>query len=266
VRSSYIALIKRHHPDATRGDAGSQQIVSAVNRAYWVLKHPQRRAEYDRAHSDGAGAERLPVAIRPTRASRSRLADRLIGGGLIVIAGASLLVVARQLPAPVERVPAPDQEAALPDPGPMEPVIDPELDRRMPAVEVNAPLVRQAVTLFFSLAASADPAALEGYSRACFEEASLDPDLTRLDYCIGYDIAMDSWNSQRRGGRDRRDPAERRSRHLEAMNQVSNDPVANLERWAGIERIAAAEIAIRGGPRAAKAGAGDQASEKVARA
>jgi DnaJ-class molecular chaperone len=71
VRRAYRRAAQRHHPDR-RPDAGAQDRMAAINEAYAVLSHPQRRASYDqwlRACEARVRAEAAAVAAQPTRFS-----------------------------------------------------------------------------------------------------------------------------------------------------------------------------------------------------
>ncbi len=84
VRRAYLALARRHHPDAG-GDAGTMR---AVNEAWAILGDPARRAEYDR------GSRPAVVRPEPEPATRERtdeeelladLADDTPLGGRVVL-------------------------------------------------------------------------------------------------------------------------------------------------------------------------------------
>lgn len=59
IRSAYLALARRHHPDVNRAP-GSADYFRSINAAYEVLGDPGRRAAYD------AGVQR----VRDERARR----------------------------------------------------------------------------------------------------------------------------------------------------------------------------------------------------
>jgi curved DNA-binding protein CbpA len=48
IRAAYRKLAKRFHPDVNATDAGAEQRIKAINRAYQVLGAPEARTAYDR--------------------------------------------------------------------------------------------------------------------------------------------------------------------------------------------------------------------------
>jgi molecular chaperone DnaJ len=61
IKKSYRKLARKYHPDANKGDAGSEEKFKEISEAYNVLSDVQRRKEYDDARSlFGAGGARVP--------------------------------------------------------------------------------------------------------------------------------------------------------------------------------------------------------------
>lgn len=72
LRSAYRRAAQQHHPDRRPGDRGAQDRMAAINEAYAVLSHPQRRASYDqwlRARDARSRAEAAAEAAQPSRFS-----------------------------------------------------------------------------------------------------------------------------------------------------------------------------------------------------
>jgi len=72
LRTAYRRAAQRHHPDRQPQDRGAQDRMAAINEAYAVLSHPQRRASYDqwlRARQARSRAEAAAAAAQPTRFS-----------------------------------------------------------------------------------------------------------------------------------------------------------------------------------------------------
>ncbi len=92
IKKSYRKLARKYHPDANKGDAGSEARFKEISEAYNVLSDPKRRKEYDEARSlFGSGGVRTPGGaggqfggfdlgdIFGSSGSGSRLGD-LLGG------------------------------------------------------------------------------------------------------------------------------------------------------------------------------------------
>lgn len=48
IKTAYRNLAFEYHPDRNKGDAASAEKMKAINEAYAVLSHPNKRQEYDR--------------------------------------------------------------------------------------------------------------------------------------------------------------------------------------------------------------------------
>jgi DnaJ domain len=78
IRAAYVALMKKHHPDAGGGgDVAAEHTVALINRCYAVLKDPIKRAEYDAklAHKPRP-AEPLPKGRAMTVVPEPRMSQR----------------------------------------------------------------------------------------------------------------------------------------------------------------------------------------------
>jgi DnaJ-domain-containing protein 1 len=77
VRLAYRSLARRLHPDARPGDHAASERFRQVNRAYRVLSHPARRAEYDARRPTPPGGPRpapwpaTPAAAAPAPPPRA---------------------------------------------------------------------------------------------------------------------------------------------------------------------------------------------------
>ncbi len=122
IRSAYLALARRHHPDRMSGRPASEQAVAArrmaqVNAAWTLLSDPARRAAFDAADGAAAGSgartrdpgggftpfdegdddvdprllDDTPSGARPMRRSLSMLPVGLAGAGAVVFGAGALL-------------------------------------------------------------------------------------------------------------------------------------------------------------------------------
>ena len=48
IKSAYIQLAKKYHPDKNRGDKNAAEKFKEVNEAYEILKDQKKRQDYDR--------------------------------------------------------------------------------------------------------------------------------------------------------------------------------------------------------------------------
>ncbi len=69
IRTAYVALARRHHPDRLNGSAEPERAASAarmarVNAAWTVLSDPTRRAAYDARLGLDAGQDRARSNVR----------------------------------------------------------------------------------------------------------------------------------------------------------------------------------------------------------
>jgi molecular chaperone DnaJ len=61
IKKSYRKLARKHHPDANKGNAASEEKFKEISEAYNVLSDEKRRKEYDDARSlFGSGGMRMP--------------------------------------------------------------------------------------------------------------------------------------------------------------------------------------------------------------
>ena len=73
VRRAYVALARRHHPDA----GGDPDSMRRVNDAWRVLGDPTRRAAYDRSLVEPSTTRRAPTDEPPLRSEYDDLAADL---------------------------------------------------------------------------------------------------------------------------------------------------------------------------------------------
>ncbi len=85
IKKAYRKLAKKHHPDATKGDAKAEDKFKAISEAYDVVSDTKKRAEYDEARSlFGQGARRFPAQGQGPRGGNGNFGA---GGGFSDIFG-----------------------------------------------------------------------------------------------------------------------------------------------------------------------------------
>lgn len=179
IRSAYVHLMKRHHPDAAARDDGAPDFAALLNCWYAVLRDPVKRSSYD-ANLIASDKVRVapPSLCRPAR-----------GGGegrsaqLVVLVGATIgltwiiWTIAREQPGrelaatAVEWIARPASAAGTSFPLP------------------DAGVTQQAV----DLARTVSIRDAERVSRDCFARASPQPNIAVSDSCVLFDTAFLYW-------------------------------------------------------------------------
>jgi DnaJ-class molecular chaperone len=60
IRSAYLKLAKKHHPDLNPGDKRAEDLFKSISAAHDLLSDPEKRARFDRGEIDATGQERAP--------------------------------------------------------------------------------------------------------------------------------------------------------------------------------------------------------------
>lgn len=178
IRSAYVNLMKRNHPDAAVRDDGAPDFAALLNRCYAVLRDPVRRSDYD---AELSAPDQLRVA-------RPSLYHSVCGGGegtltkLLMLFGAAigliwiLLNLAREQPELAttaaewiarSRVAAAGTALPLPDAAATQQTVD--------------------------LARTVSIRDAERVSRDCFARASRQPNIAGSDSCVLFDTAFLYW-------------------------------------------------------------------------
>jgi curved DNA-binding protein CbpA len=100
IRSAYLDLMRRCHPDRAPGDAAAAEVARRANAAWTVLGNRRERAVYDRLRAR-ATAPPAPRHVAPAtpRSAERRAARRAFqrgaikAGAVVTAAGAALLLV-----------------------------------------------------------------------------------------------------------------------------------------------------------------------------
>lgn len=242
IRAAYIAQIKRHHPDALQRKGRAQDDAKAqeINRAFDVLRDPERRAEYDLSLDAPPKpppppirqTARRPAVLRP--AAPVAVQPRKPVGRLILL----ILLIAGATAAAWHWAPWPDgQRGAQAEEAPR--------GEQAPPPEVEGDDVDDAVTDLAWIAEHGTPTDALAYSRHCHAELSPQPRFSLLDRCAAFDNAAARWlESQQPEGaagvaRFFGGPVRER-RFREAMALIGADPIAADERLARIDTLTGA--------------------------
>lgn len=208
IEAAYKALMKKHHPDKhPAGPVAGERVAAELNRAWWVLRDPDRRAAYDaeerarqerhrvelaRAFPEPAprGASepvRRPAPPHPARAGQ-RAATWIGMAGVVVLVGA-IVVLARgpgELDAPVIASTTPlvvGSASGLPG---LPAGLDEEAFRSLP---VNRQQIFTAVAEFKRIADSGGLPAAARFSERCFAAQARSRGIGEFDYCVAFDHA-----------------------------------------------------------------------------
>jgi hypothetical protein len=195
IRAAYLALIKRHHPDAPGGESEEEAVRSReLNLAYSVLKDPAKRARYDMDIDLRRRAAAMPgravVAPPPLAPDPRRGSGRTPWAAAIALAG----VVGAALALPYFLAPA--------EPPPPSPELVREDSQGSPGpalVPVNEPEVAEAISDLGWIVVNGAPEDAVIYSRRCHEELRFYANLRMLDWCLAFDLAAAQWLRERRG-------------------------------------------------------------------
>jgi hypothetical protein len=98
IRSAYVALMKKHHPDVSGGaaDHRARDMVTLLNRCYAVLRDPRKRAEYDASLiRDSLGAEQPATPRHVVVATPPNAQERRWGIPLFIAAAVATVIVAQ---------------------------------------------------------------------------------------------------------------------------------------------------------------------------
>ena len=236
IRAAYLALIKRHHPDAQQHQQGQDERVRELNQAYAVLRDSGRRAEHDAArqlaarpafHPQAGPAPAFNPAPSNKQGRRNVPAFALVACTTL----ASVVIGAKSETAPytLSSEAAPEVEYAI------------VLPSGLPPVEAKTAAHAYSDADYILSRGSPDDAAT--HSGQCFNELALDPGLDLLDRCIAFDLAAAHWLG-RNGREDARgffSAAAMNQRHLSAFSALSFGAATAGPRVAELRRLIGAE-------------------------
>lgn len=208
IEAAYKALMKKHHPDKhPAGPVAGERSAAELNRAWWVLRDPDRRTAYDadekarqerhrvelaRAFPDPPprGAEPARRPPPPDARAGQRIAAVIGVAGIALLVGA-ILAMARGETLDARLVAAAPplvSEAASRLPG--LPGFGDELDQEaFRALPVNRQQIFTAVAEFKRIAARGGLPAAARFSEQCFAAQARSRGIGEFDYCVSFDHA-----------------------------------------------------------------------------
>lgn len=236
IRAAYLALIKRHHPDAQRHSKGQEDArVRELNVAYAALRDPAKRAEHDAArliaeraaiHSQAGPGQASAPAWSNSQDRRNVRAFVLI----CCVAVGSAVIGAQSETTPYTLSSEPTE---------VEHVV--ALPARLPEVQPETP--KNAHSDADYILSEGSPADAATHSTQCFKELVLSPELELLDRCVAFDLAAAHWLSAngRATGSAFFSDAAMNQRHLGAFSALSLGAATAARRVSELRRLVAAE-------------------------
>lgn len=189
IRSAYLTLIKRHHPDS--GASGASPVrITDINLAYSVLRDARKRAQYDAqllrqsmrsqpvaprrylppARWNSAWRRRGLLTLRIGTIAAAFLIFTIPGDGLVDTPGAK---PAEGMAARARVQASPIDLPGFKTPGAGE--LDPGIEQAV-AIALAVPLERAGEA-----------------SMRCFEEAGREREANAADRCVAFDLAISYW-------------------------------------------------------------------------
>ena len=262
IRSAYLTLIKRHHPDAAKlldGRDGGRS--AAINEAFSTLKDARRRARYDdelrrlgqhpvhlesrekpagtrRGHAPAVrtgpvGIPESPLGDNATRRPHPGLATGLC---LVILALGLAIIDIGQQPGQIATAAKTNDTGLRPDSAGLEPPI-------LPAI------VADSVMDFLWLKSNASADDAMQYSRNCFSQLGELPSLRLADRCIAFDIAWQGelanrQDSDRMVARGFFSGEQLRARHRSVLQRFTTDSAGIDARREAIARVTVSELSF----------------------
>jgi curved DNA-binding protein CbpA len=246
IEAAYKALMKKYHPDMVIGEPeGTQRKAAEINRAYQILRSPERRADYDAREQARHEAIRMPgpdmrappfQPLPPQRSKWSALFLIAILSGLTffvwrMTAGTERQHFSSSIPAAADA----QARAGKGDPASLPPVSQTNIDRAI----AESRRINQKTGLM----------GLSGFSQDCFSSQSRSVSVEELDFCVAFDSAALTYDTESSKMYSlpelpRFQPREMMSRHLRAAKLVSEDEGWVLKRLEQVRSLTVARMAI----------------------
>jgi hypothetical protein len=233
IRSAYLKLIKRHHPD--RGASGASHIqITDINLAYSVLRDARKRAEYDEQllrqwlRSQPPPRRRdQPARIGLPRQWRKSFALRtaLLAAAILLVAIPSDMFV--------------DTRAALGNGGTQASVLAPERPKAPVPAPATATELDPGIETIIEVALAVPVDDAQPTSLRCFEQIRGLHTASAADRCIAFDLATSFWQDgdfKTAAQRSYFDRAAMRRRHGAVLAAL--DPAHASDRLQTLDRVA----------------------------
>jgi hypothetical protein len=257
IEAAYRALMKKHHPDVLVREPVSRQSEAAeINRAFQVLRDPERRAQYDSHEQARQDALRVAMQspdlrqmqfqpLQPPRRSKSR-------AFLLIAALTALIVYVWQRTEGAERAEfgsaIPIQAAGVKD----QILQATGISSAFPPV--NPLNIDRAIAESRRINEKMGLMGLSSYSQDCFASQSRSAKLAELDFCVAFDsvaatYGADSAHLYSLPQLPRFEAREMTLRHLNAAKGVSDDEAWVAGRLTQVREMTIARLAPKNAPR-----------------
>lgn len=250
IEAAYKALMKKYHPDVLVGQPASAQSRAAeINRAFRVLRDPERRAQYDSQEQARMAAFRPGVQnpeMRDLHFQQMQPPKRSKAPALLLIAVLAALIAyvwqmteetgQEQFASSIPAQPASVKDQMLQATG---------ISSAFPPV--NPVNIERAVAESRRVNQKMGLMGLSAYSQDCFASQGRSAKLAELDFCVAFDNAASAYDARSARAYSlpelpRFQPEEMMSRHIRAAKTVSDDGAWVLDRLAQINSLTAARL------------------------
>lgn len=194
IRSAYLAVMKRHHPDVAEGRSDASDFLPLINHVYKSLSDPVTRAAYDaelawqeRAHRSGRGSDLPPYGRRRGDRALNPLSVRAAAGGrgAVLLVGALIFLGGAIALAPGAERPLQPAQAFQSAPTWLQPLAPPRANLsawRLPS--------RSAISRYAHIGANLAEEQAAVLSQGCFARARELPTRDAAQLCVVLDDAF----------------------------------------------------------------------------
>jgi curved DNA-binding protein CbpA len=256
IEAAYKALMKKYHPDVLVGESASKQSKAAeMNRAFQILRDPERRAHYDSQEQARQAALRAGMQnqeMRQMHLQQMQPIKRSRWPALILVTVlAALVVYVWQMSEGTSR-----EQFASAIPAQAAGVKDQMLEASGVSTvfpPVNPINIERAIAESRRVNQKTGLRGLSGYSQDCFASQSRSAKLAELDFCVAFDSAASAYDAHSAHAYSlpelpRFQAREMMSRHLSAAKTISDDDAWVMDRLAQVRSLTAARLDARDRP------------------